>query len=262
MNSAPHAADIGTEIRDHVAIVEMRRPPHNFFDLQLVADLADAFEALEATPAVRAIVLCAQGTSFCAGADFSKSDGVPRPASARSVNPIYAEAVRLFSIAKPVVAAVQGPAIGGGLGLALAADFRVSCAEARFSANFARLGITPGFGLTATLPRLVGVQKAAALFYSARRIGGDEALAIGLVDTLVEQARVRDAAIEMAQEIAASSPLAVGAIRNALRAGLVETVRQAVARESAEQYGQFRTEDFAEGVAAMSQRRLPVFKGA
>jgi len=260
MSNAIHAAGIGTEIRGHVAIVEMCRPPHNFFDLQFVADLADAFEALEAVPDVHAIVLCAQGRSFCAGADFAKSDGVPKPASPRATNPIYAEAIRLFSISKPVVAAVQGAAIGGGLGLALAADFRVSCAEARFSANFARLGITPGFGLTATLPRLVGAQKAASLFYTARRIGGDEALAIGLVDSLVGPAHVRDAAIALAQEIAMSSPLAVRATRNALRAGLAEAVRQAVARESSEQYWQFKTEDFAEGVAAMAERRVPVFK--
>jgi enoyl-CoA hydratase/carnithine racemase len=262
MNPSTANAELGIEVRDHVAIVELRRPPHNFFDLALVAALADAFEALEADAAVRAIVLCAQGSAFCAGADFSKADALPPLPSPRIVNPIYAEAVRLFAVGKPVVAAVHGAAIGGGLGLALVADFRVSCAEARFSANFNRLGITPGFGLTATLPRLIGTQKAASLFYTGRRIGGEEALAIGLADLLVAQDRVREEALRLAAEIAASAPLAVGSTRAALRSGLVEAVREAVARESAEQFRQFGTADFKEGVAAMAARRTPAFRSA
>lgn len=262
MNPSLANTEFGIERRDHVAIVEMRRPPHNFFDLALVVALADVFEALEADAGVRAIVLCAQGSAFCAGADFSKSDALPPLTSPRIPNLIYAEAVRLFAVTKPVVAAVHGAAIGGGLGLALVADFRVTCPEARFSANFNRLGITPGFGLTATLPRLIGAQKAALLFYTGRRIGGEEAAAIGLADLLVAQAAVRDEAIRLATEIATSAPLAVGATRAALRSGLAEAVRAAVARESAEQFHQLATADFKEGVAAMAARRAPVFRNA
>jgi enoyl-CoA hydratase/carnithine racemase len=160
-----------------------------------------------------------------------------------------------------VVAAVHGPAIGGGLGLALVADFRVTCVEARFSANFNRLGFHPGFGLSVTLPRLVGVQQASLLFYSGRRIDGQEAHRIGLADVLVAQDRVRTCALELAQEIAGSAPLAVQSTRATLRAGLVEQIRLAVARESMEQQGQFLTDDFREGVAAMAARRPPQFKG-
>jgi enoyl-CoA hydratase/carnithine racemase len=254
--------DIGVEIDKHIAVVEMRRPPHNFFGLAFLADLASTLESLEKDDAVRSILLCAEGSSFSAGADFADRDSVPKPKSARSVNPIYAEAVRLFAIGKPIVAAVQGAAVGGGLGLALVADFRVTCADARFSANFARLGITPGFGLTATLPRLIGTQKAAEMFYTGKRIGGEEAVAIGLADVLVERADVRQRAVEMCTEIAISSPLVVRAVRATLRAGLVDTVRVAVARESAEQHRQFETKDFQEGVAAMAARRLPEFRGA
>ena len=104
---------------------------------------------------------------------------------------------------------MHGAAVGGGLGLALVADFRVTCQEARFSANFNRLGFHPGFGLTATLPRLVGAQQAALLFYTGRRIPGDEAVRIGLADVLVPQAEVRSAAQALALEIAQSAPLAV-----------------------------------------------------
>ena len=252
---------VGVSLAGHVATIEIRRPPHNFFDLALVVALADAFEAMEADRDCRAIVLAAQGRSFCAGANFANRDAVPVPRSPRALNPLYAEAIRLFSCTKPSVAAVQGPAVGGGLGLALVADFRVTCAEARYAANFSRLGIHPGFGLSVTLPRLVGVQKAAQLFYTGRRIGGEEAVAIGLADQLVPQDQVRERATALAQEIAVSAPIAVQSIRATLRAGLVEQIRLAVARESAEQAAQFATADFREGVAAMAARREPRFRG-
>lgn len=261
MTTLPRFDDIAVHTEAHVATVEMRRPPHNFFDTALISGLADIFEALDADPDCRAIVLCAEGSAFCAGANFSRNDDAAVHRSPRAVNPLYHEALRLFACAKPVVAAVHGPAIGGGLGLALVADFRVACAEARFSANFNRLGFHPGFGLSVTLPRLVGPQQAALLLYTGRRIGGADAQAMGLVDVLVAQDRVRAEAVQLAQEIATSAPLAVVSTRKTLRAGLVEAIRQAVATESAEQNRQFASEDFKEGVAAMAARRAPVFAG-
>ena len=252
--------ELGIAVHEHVAIVEMRRPPHNYFDLSFLTRLAQAFETLDADSRVRATVLCAQGDAFSAGANLVDPSTVPRPESEQTANPIYAQAVRLFALRKPMVAAVHGSAVGGGLGLALVADFRITCAEARFSANFARLGITPGFGLTATLPRLVGAQRAASMFYSGRRIAGQEALDIGLADTLVPREEVLEQAIAHATEIATSSPAVVGELRAVLRAGLLDAVRLAVARESSQQYHQFVTEDFREGVAAMTERRPPRFK--
>ena len=253
--------DVQVTFDGHVATVEMCKPPHNFFTIPLIRALAEAFEDLEADRRCHAIVLAAQGTSFCAGADFSNRDATPPQRSPRALNPIYDEALRMFACRKPVVAAVQGPAIGGGLGVALVADFRVTCAEAKFSANFNRLGFHPGFGLSATLPRLVGVQKAAMLFYTGRRIAGAEAVAIGLADMLVAQDQVRLEAQKLAREIAVSAPLAVQSTRDTLRAGFVEQIRLAVARESVEQNWQFKTADFNEGIAAMAARREPNFQG-
>ena len=261
MSNRTNDTELGIEVRQHVAIVELRRPPHNYFDLPVLTRLAQAFETLDADPEVRATVLCAQGDAFSAGANLVDPRSVTRPESEQALNPIYAQAVRLFALNKPMVAAVHGAAVGGGLGLALVADFRVTCAQARFSANFARLGITPGFGLTATLPRLIGAQRAASPFYSGRRIGGEEAMQIGLADALVPQASVREHAIAQAAEIAISSPGVVSALRAVLRAGLVDAVRLAVTRESTQQYHQFATEDFREGVAAMTERRPPRFQG-
>ena len=253
--------DVQVSFDGNVATVEICRPPHNFFTIPLIQHLADAFEDLEADRRCHSIVLAAQGTAFCAGADFSNRDATPPHRSPRAVNPIYGEALRLFACSKPVVAAVQGPAIGGGLGLALVADFRVTCAEAKFSANFNRLGFHPGFGLSVTLPRLVGMQRAAMLFYTGRRIAGEEAVAIGLADVLVPQDQVRIEAAKLAREIALSAPLAVQSTRATLRQGLVEQIRLAVARESTEQNAQFKTADFREGVAAMAARREPRFTG-
>ena len=166
-------SDIGISQDGYVATVEMRRPPHNFFDSELIAEIGEAFEKLDADPGCRAMVLAAEGRSFCAGADFSKrmdTGTVSEGSRSRTGRHLYKEAIRLFRTKKPIIAAVQGAAVGGGLGLALVADFRVTCQEARFSANFNRLGFHPGFGLTATLPRLVGAQQAALLFYTSRRI--------------------------------------------------------------------------------------------
>src|SRR5262245_58687044 len=174
---------------DFVAILELHRPPNNYFDLELIRSLAQAYEAVDGHAGCRAIVLCAEGKHFCAGVDFVR----PSPQAA-GTGALYAEAERLFRTQTPVVAAVHGAAIGGGLGLACSADFRVACPEARFAANFARLGFHHGFALSTTLPAIVGQQHACDLLYTGRRIGGDEAARIGLCDRLVDAGEVRTAA--------------------------------------------------------------------
>ena len=248
-------SDVGVYLSDAVATVEIRRPPHNFFDMTLIQQLADAFEALDKDSACRAIVLAAQGKSFCAGANLSK------PGDPAASGHLYLEAVRLFRCKKPVVGAIQGPAIGGGLGLALVPDFRVTCAEARFAANFTVLGFHPGFGLTVTLPELIGKSKAALMFYTSRRIKGDEAVAMGLADLLVPQDQVRSAALALAREIAACSPLGVIATRATMRQGLADRVKAATDHELAEQSRLRQTSDFKEGVKASAERRAPRFTG-
>jgi len=256
--------DIGISLDGHVATIEIRRPPHNFFDSDLIAEIGEAFERLDDNNACRSIVLCAEGKSFCAGADFSKrmdTGTVSEGSRSRHGKHLYKEASRLFRTKKPIIGAIHGAAVGGGLGLALVPDFRVTCSEARFSANFNRLGFHPGFGLTATLPRLVGEQQAALLFYTGRRIPGDEAVRIGLADLLVPLDEVRKAAQKLALEIAQSAPLAVISTRETMRRGLVDEIEAATERELVEQDWLRRTEDFSEGIKAMADRRLPNFQG-
>lgn len=263
----PDTPDLSLDLRDHVATVEINRPPHNFFDFHLIRQIADTFEALDDNPACRAILLCSEGKSFCAGANFGDGSQVQADGSVEgSVNRIgidhlYVEAVRVFAAKKPVVGAIQGAAIGGGLGLSLVPDFRVGCPETRFAANFTRLGFHPGFGLTVTLPRVIGPQRANLMFLTSRRIKGDEAHAWGLLDVLVPLEELRETAWNLAREIAINAPLGVTSTRATLRLGLAQAVREATDRELAEQTWLRRTEDFREGVAATHARREPVFRG-
>lgn len=253
-------SDVRTSTDGHVGITEICRAPNNYFDKVLIGELANAFEQFDADPDIRAILLCAEGKNFCAGADFASRDRGTVIGDSQGGH-LYQQAVRLFRCRMPVVAAVQGAAVGGGLGLSLVADFRVASADSRFSANFNRLGFHPGFGLSATLPRVVGEQKAALLFYTGRRIGGEEAHAIGLVDVLAPQDGLRAVALALAGEIAQSSPIAVASTRSTLRRGLADAVAAITDHELSEQEQHFQTEDFREGVKAMAERRPPVFQG-
>ena len=215
-------SDVITSNVGHVGIVEINRPPDNYFDKELIGAIAEAFDGF-VQDGLRAILLCAAGKNFCAGANFTTREpgdtvGTRRD---RGTDHLYRQAVRLFRCPVPIIAAVQGAAVGGGLGLAMVADFRVASPQSRFTANFNRLGFHPGFGLTVTLPRAIGEQQAALLFYTGRRISGDVAHAIGLADA----------------------------------------VAAATEHELAEQQRLIATEDFREGVRAMAERRLPVFPG-
>lgn len=251
------AREVSVAVVDGVATLEIHRPPNNFFDVALIAQLADACEELATAGGCRAVVLCSEGRHFCAGANFIGRN----PLDARSGPHIYDEARRLFAQPLPIVAAVQGAAVGGGLGLALATDFRVASPESRFSANFALLGFHQGFAMTVTLPAVVGQQAAVDLLYTGKRIGGEEGFRIGLCDRLVARDEVRDEAHRLAREIAAAGPLAVRAIRQTMRQQLVDQVAEVMAHERAEQERLMRTEDWREGVAAVTERRPARFVG-
>ncbi|HEY0106893.1 MAG TPA: enoyl-CoA hydratase/isomerase family protein [Rhizomicrobium sp.] len=239
----------------HVATLTIDRPPHNHVTVELMRDLADALDHIDAERELRASVLTSAGKSFCAGADLVSPSGIANPNAKEGINALYVEAVRLFSVRKPIVAAVQGAAVGAGLGLALVADFRVAAPEARFSANFVKLGFHPGFGITHTLPRIVGEQRAALMCLTGRRIKGEDALAWGLVDALAPLDRLREAAHQLAQELAEAAPLAVQATRATLRRELAERVKAQTDREFIEQSVLRKTDDFAEGVRAVAERR-------
>jgi len=261
-------SDIEVNINNFVATVEIQRPPYNFFDQALIAQIADAFDELDETSDCRAIVLASQGKAFCAGANFGtgQDDGTgssdfTEEGFQNTTGKLYQEGVRLFRNKKPIIGAIQGAAIGGGLGLSLVPDFRIASHEARFGANFVKLGIHQGFGISITLPRLIGEQAANTMLYTGRRLNGEQAHAIGLVDELVEADRLRDRAVSLAAEIADNAPLAVMSVRATMRAGLADAVAQATEVELSEQQWLRATEDAYEGIQAVSERRPGRFKG-
>jgi enoyl-CoA hydratase/carnithine racemase len=237
----------------HVAHIRFSNPPHNHLDTTLAKDLADHLEALDQAEDCRCIVLSSEGSVFCAGVDFGQGGF--------DLRPFYSHVMRMYRTTKPIIAAIHGAAVGAGLGLAVLADFRISCIEAKFSANFTRLGFHPGFGLSITLPRLIGLQRATKLFYTGRRIDGAEALQMGLIDECVDRDDVLVAAFRLAEEIATSSPIAVQTTRATLRAGLADAIEAVNNTECAHQMEHFATQDFKEGIRAMAERRAPRFTG-
>lgn len=239
-----------------VAVVELDRGDNSFINAEVVKELADTLEDLAAGQ-TRAVVLASRGKHFCAGADLA---GGWRPDVGEEAH-IYDQAVRVFAQPLPMIAAVHGAAIGAGVGLALAADFRVTSPESRFAVSFVKLGFHPGFGTSVTLPRLLGPQVASDLILTGRRINGTTAHEIGLCDRIVAQDAIRSEAIAWATEIAGTAPIAARSARATLRADLVSAVRAGVRHERAEQEIHMRTADFTEGVRASGERREPEFNG-
>ena len=257
--------DIAVEKSGHVALIEIRRPPNNFFDIALIQEIASALEALDEDAGCRATVLASQGKAFCAGANFGDGSALDKDGQRVdrdiAVKHLYIEGNRLFRTKKPIVAAIQGAAVGGGLGLAMVADFRVACPEARFVANFTRLGFHPGFGLTVTLPLVIGPTNAAMMLYTSRRVTGEDAHRMGLADVLAPLDQVRSAATKLAAEIAENSPLGLIATRATMRGDIADRVLKATEHELKEQTRLRKTEDFKEGVKATAERRMPNFSG-
>jgi len=249
--------DITVEIDGNIAFVEINRPPNNFFDYLLIQQIADAYEEIDSIPECRIIILSSEGKNFCAGANFGQDEDMLDKSVPYAK--LYAQAVRLFKTKKPVIAVIQGAAIGGGLGLALSADFRIASPEARFSANFAKLGFHPGFGSSVTLPRVVGRQMAMDMLFTARRVNGEEAFSIGLADKLTQKENLMKEAINFAEEISSSAPMAIESIRSTLRGNLAQQVEEIVDWELSEQVRLQKTEDFKAGIEASLKRELPKF---
>ena len=258
------AEGLRTEVHGNVGVVIMDRPPHNFLNFRQIHDIADALEEMQNDMSIRCAVLAADGRSFCAGADFA-GDGVgggdDEVVGGDATLALYQGSGRLFDVTLPIVGAIQGPAVGGGLGLAMVPDIRITCPDARFSANFASLGIHQGFGMSVTLPQLLGPSRAAQVLYSAKRYKGEEAVAVGLADECVPSEQVRERALEVATEIAANAPLALRAIKSTLRLGLGDRVREITQREAQLQAQLSASDDAKEGIAAVGERRAGNFKG-
>ena len=253
----------------HVTTITLNRPDNrNSMTPDLLEALAEAVSRARADEDLRCLVVTGRGSSFCAGADF-RSGGAPpeRGQPPRYVAPherlygSYAPFLSLLDVEVPVIAAMQGHAIGGGLGLALVCDLRVANAGSRYGANFVRLGLHPGMATTWLLPRLMGVPRAVEFLLTGRVVSGAEAAAAGLVHYAVEGDEVLPRALELAREIASAAPLAVRWTKRSIYEGLGWDPRRAARREAQLQSRSTETEDAREGIAALLGKRDPVFRG-
>lgn len=224
---------------DGVASVTMRGTAENYLTVFLLRELADALEELAADPGCGAIVVRSEGKHFCAGRDWGS---VRDPED--TANAIYAVAPRLVAVAKPWVAELTGGSIGVGLGVAMCADYRVAADTAYLWPKFVSIGIHHGFGLTATLPAVVGRQRATEMLSTGRRISAPEALRVGLFDAVAPVADIENAAREFAGALAAQPREALAAIRGTLRGPLIDEFEDAIAREQTAQARLYESRDF------------------
>jgi enoyl-CoA hydratase len=246
-----------------VGVITLDRPDNRN---SMTPELLDAFSAASARARadtdIRVLVVTGTGACFSSGADFKSTlqrDTGEAPHE-RSYA-MYVPFLSLLDIEVPVIGALNGHAVGGGFGLALVCDMRIGAIDAKYGANFAKLGLAPGMSISYLLPRLVGMAKANELLLTGRLVDGREAETLGILNRAVPAGDVLREAMELAQTIAANAPLAVRATKASIRRGLALTVREAAREEAVAQAETLQTADCAEGIAALLEKRPPVFKG-
>ncbi|HYC55565.1 MAG TPA: enoyl-CoA hydratase-related protein [Candidatus Binatia bacterium] len=245
--------------------ITLHRPvERNAMTPRMGREMMRAVAEINADPAVRVVVVRGEGKGFCSGADLrtlgaETGAGGDEEGLGGSEN-FYRAFLSIRQLAVPSIAAINGHAVGAGLCFALGADLRVMHRDAKVGMTFVRLGIHPGMAATWTLPRLIGPSRAADLLYSGRMVGAEEALSIGLVNRIGGDDF--DAVVEeMAAAIAAAAPIAVRGLKQTLSATEQRSLDDALTREASVQAATFATEDAAEGIRAMREKRAPVFTG-
>lgn len=257
------------EAQGAVGVITLARPDNRN---SMTPELLDAFAAASAAAAaattaptspVRCVVVTGTGACFSSGADFKsviQREGDDRAPHERSYA-MYAPFLSLLDLPVPVVGALNGHTVGGGFGLALVCDVRIGAREAKYGANFVRLGLAPGMAISYLLPRLIGVARASELLYTGQLVDGTEAERIGILNRAVATAEVLPAALALASAIAANAPVAVRATKAAIRRGLALEIQEAARAEAHAQAASIDTEDAREGIAALLAKRVPRFTG-
>ncbi len=266
-------SDLIRESREgDVVTLEFNDPDHlNAMTRAMGEAFRDRIGVLAQDESLRALVLTGVGRAFSAGGDLDmlqrQADlGAAAPGRAwRGIRDEMASFYRLFlsirDIPCPTIAAINGHAIGAGFCVALGCDFRFVAAEAKLGLNFTRIGVHPGMAATWNLPRLVGPGLAAELLYTSRMLDGEEAARIGLANRVLPRAEVLAAAVATAQEIAGNAPLAVRAVKQALRRTETASIEDQLQFEATEQARHFESADAHEGIAAVREKRAPRFEG-
>jgi enoyl-CoA hydratase/carnithine racemase len=242
-----------------VAVLTLNRPPMNALSAAVAADLASAVEQAS-DPAVRAVVVTGS-PNFAAGADINELKAATSGDDKALASDLGRALTALERLPKPVIAAVRGFALGGGLELALACDFRYLSEDARVGVPEIKLGIYPGAGGTQRLPRLIGLAKARDLIYTGRHVRAAEALEIGLADRVVAPDDLAGVVMEAAQSLAKGATVAIGAAKRAINGGYGRSLKKGLQLEAEGFLQCLATEDAREGLAAFLEKREAAFKG-
>jgi enoyl-CoA hydratase/carnithine racemase len=252
------------ESANRIGVITLDRPDNrNSMTPELLDAFVAALAAARADADVRCVVITGNGACFSAGADFKsilQRPGAPGTPSDRSFA-MYEPFLGVLELEVPVIAACNGHTVGGGFGLALVCDVRIGARGAKYGANFAKLGLHPGMAISYLLPRIIGVSRAAELLFTGRLVEGDEAERIGILSSVHDAAAVLPHAMALAASIAASAPLAVRAMKRTFYRGLGWDVRAAARTEAFAQAESLATEDAAEGIRALLEKREPKFTG-
>ncbi|MBX3144756.1 MAG: enoyl-CoA hydratase/isomerase family protein [Trueperaceae bacterium] len=249
------------ELEDSVAVITIdRQAALNALNQDVLMELSIAFEVAQADSSVRALVLTGAGRAFIAGADISELQTIEDAFAGREASLAGQDVANsLASLPFPTVAAINGFALGGGLELALAADLRVASTGARLGLPEVGLGLIPGYGGTQRLPRLIGQGRALDLILTGRHVNAEEALQLGLVNRVADDAL--GAALELARTAARNAPIALGLAKEAVVRGLDVTLAQGLEIE-ADLFGMVATtDDMREGTAAFLEKRAADFSG-
>ena len=252
---------------DGIATITLNRPQRrNAFNPQMLDEFVDAKEDVAADPGVKVIIITGAGSSFCSGNDFSGDTvyQVNMPETLRMRQAIASQEKQMFDlrrIPKPVIAMVNGPVIGAGLGFCLACDILIAAEDAIFSFGFTRLGLHPEVGITHMLPRLAGIAKACELVFLGKTIDAKEAERIGIVNLVVPRDKLLSTTKDMATNLAKGPSVAIGLAKLSLYKSWGEGFRAALENEAMANAICVTTEDFKEAVKAFREKRPPVFQG-
>ena len=264
----PAPAPLVLEAREGaVAVLTLNRPERlNALNVELGAALAESLRRVAAADDIRCVVLTGAGRAFCSGGDLAVLRDVRTRNAPQELESLLRNGkeiiLALCTMPKPVLAVVNGPAAGAGMNIALACDFRIAAEEASFGQNFARVGLSPDFGGTFLLPRIVGPGVAAELFYTGEMISAAEALRLGIVNHVYQAAKLADEARALATRLAAAPPLPARAVKNALFGSNREEIERALDLENETQVKCFLSGDALEGMNAFFEKRAPKFKGS
>lgn len=252
------------EIRDRVAVITIDRPPMNTLSRDMLVELEGILDQVESDEAVGCLLITGAGDRmFSAGADVSEFGemGGDREVAEKILKRMHDLFNRIEAFSKPVVACLNGKALGGGNELQMACHLAIAADTAELGLPEVRLGIIPGYGGTQRLPRLIGRRRALELMLSGRRISAPTALEYGLINRIAPQDQVHEEAFQWAKELAAGPPIAMKGILDAVVRGSEGDLSQGLSIERENMLSVIRTEDAIEGVTAFFTKREPSFKG-